>query len=386
MLYLPSLPLLAFAVQGPMPPYTRPPVATVEEQSELRSWSRMPTIGDVNGDGVPDLIHERERVLSVVSGAEPNVKLGSISVTSFYPEHAGPTWAVGPDVDGDGVRDLAVLNGFALTSSIFIDIVSGRTGESLARTEKELPGHTMSIAWTDDVDGDGLGDVTVNGGTAQLYSSKSLGLLWSVPSPPPQTHAPSASGDRIAARLQIALAEDFDADGVRDLAVGVKPSGGHHFSHAMLSGATGAVIADAPAVPMETVPIDTFAWMSGDWIQRTDKGDRVLEVEESWNQPAAGMMLGMSRTSLAGAQEGQFEFLRLACAGRRVMLHPAPGGHPADPFRLKSYGADSAVFENLEHDFPQVIRYWREGGELRASIGTAEEPAMVTFRFAPRAR
>lgn len=384
MLILALLPLVA----------STPQVKVVEEQSELRSWPKMPSVGDVNGDGVPDLIHERERVLSLVSGADPTVKLSSFLVAAFYPECAGPTWEVGPDVDGDGVRDLAVLNGFALVSTIYLDVFSGRSGMSLGRIEKELPGHVMSVAWTDDIDGDGIGDIAVTDSSTQVYSSKTMALLWSAPTPSAGIAGKSPMDGKVSARLQVGCAEDFDGDGIRDLAIGVKLIGDgapeaqlgadYNFSYAMVSGKTGAVIDGAPRMPMDALLIDAFAWMSGDWIQRSESNGRTMNIEESWNAPAAGMMLGVSRTSLEGEDKGQFEFLRLSCQGLQVLLYPLPGGQPRDPFRLKSYGPKEAVFENLEHDFPQVIRYWREGEALHASIGTAETPAQVTFEFAAR--
>ena len=372
------------------------PDVPLQPQSELRSWLHMPSVGDVDGDGVPDLIHERERVLSLVSGADPSVKLSSFLVASFYPEEAGPTWEVGPDVDGDGIRDVAVLNGFALVSTVFIDVFSGRTGLSLGRTEKELPGHVMSVAWTDDVDGDGLADIAVIDRLVEVYSSKSLERIWRSRVQGPGFKGTSPMGNGVSARSQVCRVEDFDGDGVRDLAIGVRfhekganalqLGAKYAFSYAVLSGANGVRIQNAPRVPMASLPISTFGWLSGDWIQTSKRSGEQLTVEESWNTPAAGMMLGISRTSVQGAEEGQFEFLRLSCEGRKVMLHPSPNGQQADPFRLKSYGDKEAVFENLAHDFPQVIRYWREGDKLRASIGTKESPAEYTFAFSSRSK
>lgn len=384
MLILALLPLAA-------PP---PQDAALQEQSELRSWSHMPPVGDINGDGIADVVHEHDRVLTLVSGADPTKKLSSFLVAAFYPEHAGPTWAVGPDVDGDGTRDLAVLNGFALVSTIFIDVFSGRTGMSLGRTAAELPGHMMSITWTDDIDGDGLGDLAVSSYRTQAYSSKTLKALWSISTPKSGFDGTSPMGGGVDAREQVALSEDFDGDGIHDLAIGIKYhepgarafqlGAERNFSYAMLSGATGVVIKDAPRVPMDAVPIETFAWLHGDWLQAPSEGESEPVIEESWGTPAAGMMLGTSRTFIEGASEGQFEFLRLCCDGREVWLHPSPGGQQADPFRLKSYGATEAVFENLKHDFPQVIRYWRDGEGLNASIGTAESPEAMTFAFRGR--
>jgi hypothetical protein len=65
----------------------------------------------------------------------------------------------------------------------------------------------------------------------------------------------------------------------------------------------------------------------------------------------------------------------------------SPQGQPTAEFRLVSSAADgTAVFENLErNDFPQRIRYRREGGVMQARVeGPGDRSAEWSFDLVKR--
>jgi hypothetical protein len=109
------------------------------------------------------------------------------------------------------------------------------------------------------------------------------------------------------------------------------------------------------------------AWLAGCWALQ--KGDRI--VEESWMPERGGVMLGMSRTSVAG-QVREHEFVVLRAAGSALEYHVLAGGQPEVVFRAASPSAREAVFENPAHDFPKRVGYrlvspdsleaWIDGG------------------------
>jgi len=117
-------------------------------------------------------------------------------------------------------------------------------------------------------------------------------------------------------------------------------------------------LAEPPAV----VTADALGWMSGEWQE--SKGDRW--TEEDWSSARGGVLLGTGRSG-AGETVKSFEFMRIA-PGEGGVLHffGSPGGSPAVAFRLVRSGPTEAVFENPAHDYPQRVRYWREGAVLRA--------------------
>ena len=78
-------------------------------------------------------------------------------------------------------------------------------------------------------------------------------------------------------------------------------------------------------------------------------------------------MLGMSKTVNANGKL-EFEFLRIVNDGGKPAYLAMPQGRPATTFAFKSESANRIVFENLKHDFPQRIIYWRDGENLCARI------------------
>lgn len=134
------------------------------------------------------------------------------------------------------------------------------------------------------------------------------------------------------------------------------------------------------AAATEPAGVAQLAWLSGCW--RGEAGEP--GTQEQWMPPAAGSMLGMSRTVRQG-RTVEFEFMQArehADAG--LVFVAQPSGRPPTTFRLLKLGAAEAVFENLEIDFPQRVRYARlSDSRLAASIeGTRNGQARrIDFAF-----
>ena len=109
---------------------------------------------------------------------------------------------------------------------------------------------------------------------------------------------------------------------------------------------------------------DLPGWMAGFWRLDAPDGTR---VEEHWTSTGGGMMLGMSKTVPAKGKTS-FEFLRIGEHEGKLAYFAMPQGRPATIFPLRSNDASRVVFENLAHDFPQRIIYWRDGKKLCARI------------------
>jgi hypothetical protein len=109
--------------------------------------------------------------------------------------------------------------------------------------------------------------------------------------------------------------------------------------------------------------IERLSWMSGCWV--LTRGNTV--IEEQWSKPAAGNMLGFSRT-LRDGRMLLHEFLRIEQTGGqfRYLAHI---GARVTPFALAKMSEDEVEFANPQHDFPQVIRYRRvSADEMHARI------------------
>lgn len=104
-------------------------------------------------------------------------------------------------------------------------------------------------------------------------------------------------------------------------------------------------------------------WMSGYWTS----SENGTTMEELWTPASGGMMLGLHR-DVFGNGRSSFENIRIVQTAEGIVYLASPGGKPATPFTLKEVSAQKAVFENLEHDFPQRIIYSKEGNNLTARI------------------
>jgi hypothetical protein len=110
--------------------------------------------------------------------------------------------------------------------------------------------------------------------------------------------------------------------------------------------------------------VEDLGWLEGRWGQEQDG----RWTEESWTGPRGGVMLGYSRSG-RGESLREFEFLRLQVGEDGVVAYIAqPGGAAPVAFRLGQHDGASATFENAAHDYPQRIRYVREGERLTATI------------------
>lgn len=142
-------------------------------------------------------------------------------------------------------------------------------------------------------------------------------------------------------------------------------------------------VSSAPAVAQNTTgPVESLAWMSGCWEQSTPR--RI--VQESWSQPAGGTLMGVSRTIVRAQGRDttvEWEFLRIFARDGRAVYEAHPSGQTRAEF-VQVRGDDTlAVFENLQHDFPQRIIYRRRGADVllaRVEDSTSTRGANFAYR------
>jgi len=113
------------------------------------------------------------------------------------------------------------------------------------------------------------------------------------------------------------------------------------------------------------VSIETLGFMSGCWQGQMGP----LTIEEQWSRAGGGMMMGMSR-NIKGGRTVFSEFMRIEPRGGELYYIARIGDakQSPTPFKLVRANAAEAVFENLEHDFPQRIIYRVDGDGLKARI------------------
>lgn len=138
-----------------------------------------------------------------------------------------------------------------------------------------------------------------------------------------------------------------------------------------LAGLTFFALAAAPA------PTPAPDWIAGAWAEA--KGDNW--TEEFWTPMRGGIMIGAGRSG-KGAVLTSWEQPRIERGTDGVLTY---WGSPSDtkpvPFRMVSSSATEIVFANPAHDYPQRIRYWREGKFLNAEISLMDGSKPVRWNY-----
>lgn len=109
--------------------------------------------------------------------------------------------------------------------------------------------------------------------------------------------------------------------------------------------------------------LDDLSWIGGYWTS----SENGMTMEELWTTPSAGIMLGLHRDVFPNGR-ASFEYIRIVQIDDEVHYVASPGGGPSTSFKLKEVSESKAIFENLEHDFPQRIIYSLTDDSLTARI------------------
>ena len=101
--------------------------------------------------------------------------------------------------------------------------------------------------------------------------------------------------------------------------------------------------------------ITSLTWLVGQWSSKNNK----LKVNESWQQISAKTLEGSGYTySFEKNTRVSSETLRLVeMSGEVFYLAKVASNDLPVAFKLTSCTANTAVFENSQHDFPQKISY-----------------------------
>ena len=127
------------------------------------------------------------------------------------------------------------------------------------------------------------------------------------------------------------------------------------------------------------------AWMAGCW----EAHDKTVWVEECWTKPRAGIMLGSGRSG-TGDRLFDWEVMQIVRtetsdpATRQMTFYGAPRAKDRTPFTWVASSEPGVTFVNAQHDYPQRIRYWREGRELVAEISRTDGSKAQRWRYAPK--
>jgi len=132
--------------------------------------------------------------------------------------------------------------------------------------------------------------------------------------------------------------------------------------------ATGAGSAPVPPMP---------GWLAGCWVEQKSPN----WTEECWTSPRAGNMLGSGRNG-RGDDLRSWEAMQIERGvDGKLVFYASPKGAPRVAFPEISSGPREIVFANPQHDYPQRIRYWREGMDLAAETSLMDGTKAFRWRY-----
>ena len=178
--------------------------------------------GDVDGDGVPDLVHASRGggVVTAISGVDGTEIWRFVAPMGPLGEFPQALEDIG-DVDQDGIRDVGIVGrrGAFTGSAIRTQALSGADGDTIWATD--LTG--TSIARIGDVDGDGVDDLVVGD---RDYTSHGVGarigravVLDGATGGTIRIHRCDPPDSLMEYGASVCRIDDADGDGVADFAV-----------------------------------------------------------------------------------------------------------------------------------------------------------------------
>lgn len=123
--------------------------------------------------------------------------------------------------------------------------------------------------------------------------------------------------------------------------------------------------------------------MAGCWEMRD--GDDW--AEECWTIPRAGMMMGSGRSGSA-SELSSWEFMLISLAepdggeaAIRMAFSASPRGQDWTVFAWSPSDEEGVTFHNSANDYPQRVRYWRDGDLLKAEISLEDGSRATQWVF-----
>jgi Domain of unknown function (DUF6265) len=126
--------------------------------------------------------------------------------------------------------------------------------------------------------------------------------------------------------------------------------------------------------------VNDLGWLAGCWESRDDA--KQVVISEQWMRPDGGLMIGMGRT-VDSKKAVDWELMRIEQRGNEVYFIARPRANREEtPFKLIRMSTAEAVFENLEHDFPQRVIYrLSHAGNLAARIEGSDKGTVKGIDF-----
>ena len=136
------------------------------------------------------------------------------------------------------------------------------------------------------------------------------------------------------------------------------------------------------SVITETVEIakksNNFDWLIGEWERLNE--DEGKNTFENWEKISNTEYSGIGFTMQNGDTIEQ-EIIQLINTGEKWNLTVKfPEEIESTVFKITNYSENEFTCENMENDFPNTIRYWKNGDKINASVSNTEMEIQFEFK------
>lgn len=140
-----------------------------------------------------------------------------------------------------------------------------------------------------------------------------------------------------------------------------------------------ALLFAAPLAAQTVAQPQLPAWMAGTWMME----DGSTWADEIWSDPRGGIMLGMGRSGF-GSELRSWETTQIRVKpDGTISFFAQPSGQSPTEFPMVLISEESIEFANPANDYPQRIRYWRQGKLLMAEISRLDGSDAMRWNFRP---
>ena len=126
---------------------------------------------------------------------------------------------------------------------------------------------------------------------------------------------------------------------------------------------------------------EDFDWLVGKWKRLNEEKGK--ETFENWDKIKETEYLGIGFTMQNGDTIKQ-EKIRLVKLNNNWNLEVQPQDEPEPiTFKMTSYNGQEFICENKELDFPNKIKYWKNGEKINATVSGGEMKISFEFEINP---
>jgi len=123
---------------------------------------------------------------------------------------------------------------------------------------------------------------------------------------------------------------------------------------------------------------ENFDWLLGEWKRNNEEDGK--ETFEHWQKKSNVEYIGLGFT-MRGQDTIKQEKIRLIKLNNKWVLEVQPQDEPQPiTFKMTSFKDQEFICENKDLDFPNKIKYWKNGNKINATVSGGEMEILFEFK------